>query len=77
MATRESQKGAEVVAGAAEEQAAAAAEAQRSVEQQSAALEQSHQTSQIEYNAASLLSHCYGTKASIFSFDFTGHEPLG
>lgn len=45
-ATREAQKGAEVVAAAAEEQSAAAAEAQRAVEQQSAALEESQQTAQ-------------------------------
>jgi methyl-accepting chemotaxis protein len=46
MATREAQKGSEIVASAAEEQAAAAAQAQRSVEQQSAALDQSHRTAQ-------------------------------
>jgi len=40
-ASREAQKGAEIIASAAEEQAAAAAEALRSIEQQTAALEES------------------------------------
>ncbi len=40
-ASREAQKGAEIISSAAEEQAAAAAEALRSVEQQTAALEES------------------------------------
>ncbi|MDB5524745.1 MAG: chemotaxis protein [Rhizobium sp.] len=44
LATREAQKGSEIVAAAAEEQAAAAAEALRSVEQQSTALDESQQT---------------------------------
>ncbi len=46
MATREAQKGSEIVASAAEQQAAAAAEAQRSVQQQSAALDESQATAQ-------------------------------
>ncbi|NEI73110.1 methyl-accepting chemotaxis protein [Rhizobium lusitanum] len=45
-ATREAQKGAEIVGAAAEEQSAAATQAQRSVQQQSAALEESQQTAQ-------------------------------
>jgi methyl-accepting chemotaxis protein len=46
MATREAQKGAETVAAAAEQQSAAASEAQRSVLQQSSALEESQKTAQ-------------------------------
>jgi methyl-accepting chemotaxis protein len=46
MATREAQRGSEIVASAAEEQSAAAAEAQRAVEQQSTALEESQKTAQ-------------------------------
>jgi methyl-accepting chemotaxis protein len=45
-ASREAQRGAEIISSAAEEQAAAAAEALRSVEQQSAALEESQSTTQ-------------------------------
>lgn len=45
-ATREAQKGAEIVAAAAEQQSAATAQAQRAVQQQSSALEESQQTAQ-------------------------------
>ncbi|MGA2126248.1 MAG: methyl-accepting chemotaxis protein [Xanthobacteraceae bacterium] len=45
-AAREAQKGAEIISSAAEEQAAAAAEALRSVEQQTAALDQSRSATQ-------------------------------
>ena len=45
-AAREAQKGAEIISSAAEEQAAAAAEALRSVEQQSAALDESQSATQ-------------------------------
>ena len=47
MATREAQRGAEIVASAAEEQSAAAAQAQRAVQQQTVALDQSHQAAQM------------------------------
>lgn len=46
MATREAEKGSEIVAAAAEQQAAAATEAQRTVQQQSAALDESQRTAQ-------------------------------
>jgi methyl-accepting chemotaxis protein len=46
VATREAQKGAEIVAAAAEQQSAAATQAQRAVQQQSSALEESQQTAQ-------------------------------